>query len=183
MALVFSDIAKIPAVQKLIRGQQRLYRHFTAVHMASSMLEKKSRSFNSGRALGPDRAAGSRMASYFYGFHKDLRLKASYQASVTDPAYIDAKPKDGSLITRIVNDEFRWKQVYLLLRMVWPLLKLLRLADSHTPPMSKVRTARHVRILHLTPPSPPPGARAGSALCRARRRRSRQDACRAARDR
>ena len=185
-ALVFSDIAKIPAVQKLIRGQQRLYRHFTAVHMAPSMLEKKSKSFNSGRALGPDRAAGSRMASYFYGFHKDLRLKASYQASVTDPAYIDAKPKNGSLITRVVNDEFRWKQVYLLLLMVWPLLKLLRLADSHTPSMSKVRTARHVRILHLTPPPPPPpppGARAGSALCRARRRRSRQDACRAARDR
>ena len=138
VALVFSDIAKIPAVQILIRAQQRLYRHFTAVHIASSMLEKKSKSFNSGRALGPDRAAGSRMASYFYGFHKDLRLKASYRASVTDPAYIDAKPKNGSLITRVVNDEFRWKQVYLLLRMVWPLLKLLRLADSHTPSMSLV---------------------------------------------
>ena len=41
VALVFSDIAKIPVVQKLIRGQKRLYRHFTAVHAASSMLKRR----------------------------------------------------------------------------------------------------------------------------------------------
>ena len=85
VALVFSDVAKIPAVRKLIRRQQRLYRHFTAVRAASSMLEKKPKSFNNGgTALGPDRAAGSRMASYFYGFHEDLRLNESFRAGLRD---------------------------------------------------------------------------------------------------
>ena len=89
VSLVFSDIAQLPVVKKLIKQSQYLYRHFTSVHVAATLLAKKSAAFNHGQQLRPDRCAGTRMASFFYGFHKDLRLKASYTAAISDPAYVE----------------------------------------------------------------------------------------------
>ena len=142
MGIIFGKISKIPQVARLIADHKILRRWFCgAHHFQSGRLTIVSAQMNKGRSLTVIKAAETRMAGYFYALHRDLRLKSTYEAIVVSAPYIE-KEKNKELkndrAKPIVQNPVWFTRVYLLLRAVWPLLRLLRMGDLNCPAMGFV---------------------------------------------
>jgi hypothetical protein len=60
-------------------------------HAPYAMFMKNSSNFNNGWPIGLVLAAGTRMAGFFYGFHRLLRLKKPLKATITSVQFRDLK--------------------------------------------------------------------------------------------
>jgi hypothetical protein len=72
--------------------------------------------------------------------HRALRCRTALEATVHSVAWTDLK-RQKAFIHRAaedVKDKLFWKRIFILLRALFPLLKLLRMADSNEPNMDKV---------------------------------------------
>ena len=161
LSLVFEDIAKIKVVrvsvlcadlsfahcthyfvQLLTLQVKRLYRCFGSGsnHKPYAFFIAHSKQFNKGRAVGLLRTTETRFASFFYSMHRALRCRSALEATVHSVAWKDLK-RQKPFINRAaedVKDDMFWKRIFFLLRALYPLLKLLRMADSNKPNMDKV---------------------------------------------
>ena len=73
------------------------------------------------------------MAGFFYAMHRALRLKGALEVTVHSAGWKALKKKD-EVIKRTaedIKDKDHWQRVYVLLRSLWPVLKLLRISDSN----------------------------------------------------
>ena len=91
--------------------------------------------FNKGRHIGLLRAADTRMAGYFIALHRMLRLRSALEATVTSVDFsgkVSSSSKQDKKLrwakAFVQNNEI-WDAVFLLLRAVYPALRVLRLAD------------------------------------------------------
>ena len=100
-----------------------------------AILEIWTRKHNNGRSITPMHAAGTRLLGEMISLHKALRLKSSLQSTVLSPEYLEKEYDDDGVKDTILN-EFFWKNAYLIVRMFFPLLKLLRSVDSNIPSMA-----------------------------------------------
>ena len=98
-----------------------------------------------GRDVNLLRAAETCMAGFFYALHRMLILSPLLKAivhSVQWGGFIEsrAKKKRGTILRseKDVKSVRFWKKTYILLRAIWPQLKLLRLSDSWKPGMDKL---------------------------------------------
>ena len=142
LSLFFSDIAKIPEVKELVLKTKRMYRVFGSgsFHVPHAMFMKEAASGNNGRSINLLRAVETRMAGYFYAMHRALRLKPALEATVHSTAWKNLKRND-PIIKRAasdIKDADHWQRLYILLRALWPVLKLLRISDSNKPGMDKI---------------------------------------------
>ena len=165
LSLTFTDIAKIPAIkvstitcgndytvstianivrllQLLILKTSRIYRVFGSgsFHAPHAQFQDAVKTANKGRAANLLRAAKTRMSYFFYAMHRSLRLSNQLLATVHSAKWEALKLKK-PLVTRAVEDikdKLHWKRVYVVLRAVWPILKLLCISDSDKPGMDKV---------------------------------------------
>ena len=106
---------------------------------------------NKGRAVNLLKGAATRMAFFFYCMHRALRLKGPLQSAVHSAKFQALKLKE-AIVTRAVSDikdEQHWKRVYVVLRALWPVLKLLRLCDSQKPGMDKLYYLTHMARVAL----------------------------------
>ncbi|EJK71400.1 hypothetical protein THAOC_07167, partial [Thalassiosira oceanica] len=149
LALVFSDIGKIPAVKQksLILKLKRLYRVFGsgATHKTHALFMQRTRELNKGRAVNLLKACDGRFAGYFYSMHRALRLKHALEATVHSAQWRALKGVQ-PVVHRAAEDvkaPLFWKRVFVLLKAVFPLLKLLRLTDSNKPAMDKLYFLLH----------------------------------------
>ena len=82
------------------------------------------------------------MAGFFYAMHRALRLSPALLATVHSTKWAAfLKGNNKAVIKRAeadIKDKPFWKRVYILLRAVWPVLKLLRISDSNKPGMDKM---------------------------------------------
>ena len=120
-------------------------------HKPFAYFNQQSKLVNKGRAIGLLRACDTRFASFFYAMHRALRCRKPLESTVHSAAWSDLKrPKP--FIVRSADDVKNpvfWKQLFVLLRALFPLLKLLRLADSNEPNMDKVCFYVEQTRLHL----------------------------------
>ena len=97
-----------------------------------------------GRAIGPLRGAGTRMATWFYAMMRLLRLRTTFLACINQEKIqtlaLNAKER---LAVLDINDTVFWKAMYTLLRAVFSALRCLRYCDMNTPAMDKVYTLTH----------------------------------------
>lgn len=110
-----------------------------------------SKSYNKGRSVGLLRSAETRFASFFYAMHRALRCHRALEATVHSAQWNDLK-RVKAFITRSaddVKDATFWKRIFVLLRALIPILKLLRYADSNKPNMDKVCFCVHQALVHL----------------------------------
>ena len=86
------------------------------------------------------RAADTRMAGYFYAFHRMLRLKDPLVATINSIAFKDYEKKKKKLrdIGAVLNNNDFWIALFEVTRAVFPLLRVLRLADSSKAGMDKL---------------------------------------------
>lgn len=132
---------------------KRLYRCFGSGsnHKPYAYFINQSKQRNKGRAVGLLRACDTRFASFFYAMHRALRCRSALESTVHSVAWGDLKRLKPFIYRAAddVKDPMFWKRIFVLLRALFPLLKLLRLADSNTPNMDKVCYYVNQTRLHL----------------------------------
>jgi hypothetical protein len=140
VSLFFADLASFPPVKKLIVKYIRLYRMFGSGsrHAPYAMFMKNSTNFNNGRPIGLVRAAATRMAGFFYGFHRLLRLKQPLEATITSVQFRDLKLGKNDRVSEIIKDDIFWKRIMRIVKSVLPCLKILRLADRNKAGMDQL---------------------------------------------
>ena len=111
----------------------------------------QSRDHNKGRNVNLIRASESQFAGFFYAMHRGLRCRNALEATVHSAAWSKLQQLQPVVIQAAnnVKDGLFWKRIYILLRALFPLLKLLRLTDSNTPNMDKVYFLLHKACDHL----------------------------------
>ncbi len=107
---------------------------------------------NRGRKVGLLRGAGTRMALWFYAMMRLLRLKQALMATIHQQRFTDLQLNEtvAMAVQDIENPDF-WKCLYVILRAVFPALRLLRYCDKSKPAMEKINylsyhTCRHWNI-------------------------------------
>jgi hypothetical protein len=109
------------------------------MHGAHAQFMAQAKTFNRGREINLLRSVDTRMAGFFYALHRALRLRTALEATVANQKWhaLERKP-----IMKRAEEDIKcakyWKSSYVLLRAVFPLLKLLRLSDSNKPGMDKM---------------------------------------------
>ena len=83
--------------------------------------------------------------------HRALCCRGALEATMHSVAWKDLKRQKPSInhAAEDVKDEMFWKRIFFLLRALYPLLKLLRMADSNKPNMDKVCFYLHLTHEHL----------------------------------
>ena len=135
MSLFFSDLAKVEQINVLIKIYKKVYSVIGSgsMHGPNSAFKREAKSYNDGKQIGLVRAADTRMAGYFMAMHRMLRLRVPLVAIVNNIQW-DKWAKDGGskkkckfgiIKNAITNDDF-WIAVYTVLRVVFPILRVLR---------------------------------------------------------
>ena len=102
---------------------------------------------NGGRDIGLIRGAGTRFATWFYAMHRAVRLEGALLATVHDShfANLDIIKTNNRVMLAVhdVKSKSFWRAVYILLRCVFPALRLIRYSDSNIPAMGKLYYLSH----------------------------------------
>ena len=150
IALFFSDVADIPEMKALIGFHRVAYSYFGgAMHAPHAMLMKHSE-LHFGRRLGLLRVAGTRMAGHYYALARMYRVKNVLASTVTSSEFI--KQKRCTHFSHLLKSEKIWDVVALVLGVLFPVLFILRLADSREPGFDRlyyyVRLADKLMVKH-----------------------------------
>ena len=94
--------------------------------------------------------SGTWFATYFYAMHRSLRLRLPLKDTVNSVEWEDLTKNTVQVRAAedIENNSF-WKQIYILLRSLFPALLLLRHADSNCPGMDKLYYLTHRTTITL----------------------------------
>ena len=144
-ALFARDVCNLPAIKAVIDRYKLLYKHFGSGirHGAHAIFKKYSTEHNHGRYLGLLRATDVRFAGYFIALHRLLRNKKALMSVVTSTEFEKYKfnGQNKSLLketlVEIVQDAAFWREVETIVITMFPVLQILRLADSNKPGMDK----------------------------------------------
>ena len=82
--LFFNDVSKIPILNQMISAHKMIYNIFGSgiYHKPRSILKSKSQEFHN-RKIGIFSGNETRMAGYFMGMHRDLRMQKVLQATIS----------------------------------------------------------------------------------------------------
>ena len=91
------------------------------------------------------------MAGHLISMLRVLRLRQALQSTVTSPEFVQLNAfKD---LAKVILDEDVWVWMFLLARAVYPMMRILRLADQKTAAMDKlyyyIKQADRVAPLYL----------------------------------
>jgi hypothetical protein len=109
--------------------------HTGSMHGPYAMFQKQARTFNGGKKIGLIRAADTRMAGYFYAFHRMLRLKPALEATVASVEFQGLGLQKPVVVKAVafINDREMWNALHVVTRCLFPALRVLRLADRSEP--------------------------------------------------
>jgi hypothetical protein len=136
----------------LILKTCRLYNVFGSGvnHGIYAQIMAQSALANKGRTVNLLWGAGTQMALWFYAMVCFLRLRQPLAATIHQQKFADLNP-NGSVRAAVhdIKDNKFWKCVYLLLRDVFPALRLLCYYNKSKPAMDKIFFLSHRTILAL----------------------------------
>ena len=79
------------------------------------------------------------MAGYFMGMHRDLRMRKFLQATISSAKFLSIPTiTKFTKSVKYIHDDSSWERCYVLLKILHPCLRVLRLADSNLVGMDKV---------------------------------------------
>ena len=98
---------------------------------------------NGGRKVGLLRGAGTRGALWFYAMIRALRLRQPLTATIHQQKFVDLNLNESAkAAVRDIKDDKFWKCIHILLRAVFPALRLFRYCDKNKPAMDKIFFSR-----------------------------------------
>ena len=139
VSLFFSDLAKIPLINDVIKiYQQHLYAFFGsgARHKEHGMFIKHATNHNNGRKIGLLRASACRMGGYFIALLRMIRQKPAFESLVISPEFRELNV--GRIQVELLRNADWWRFCTLLCKTVFPALLLLRLTDNQHAAMDKL---------------------------------------------
>jgi hypothetical protein len=121
----------------------RLYNVFGsgANHGIYAQFMSQSGLSNGGRKVGLLWGAGTQMALWFYAIIQALRLRQPLTATATihQQKFVNLNLNESAkAAVRDIKDDKFWKCIYILLRAVFPALRLLHYCDKNKPSMDKI---------------------------------------------
>ena len=139
-SLVFGDIKQLAPVNYIISIYRSLYRYFSRHHVPHAMMLEESKIHNNGRAIGLIRATDVRMGGHIICLTRLLRLKPVFDSLIVSRHFLDIKEniRVKTCVIKWLKDETLWKNIFVLVRSCFPLLKLLRLCDKREPAMDRL---------------------------------------------
>ena len=89
VSLFFNDVSKIPIVNQIITAHKMIYNIFGSgiYHKPHSIFKSKSQDFHK-RNIGIFSINETRMAGYFMGIHRDLRMRKVLQSTILSAEFI-----------------------------------------------------------------------------------------------
>ena len=124
----------------MISSHKIIYNDFGSgiYHKPHSIFKSKSQEFyniNIGIFSGNE----TRMAGYFMGMHRELRMRKVLQATISSAEFISIPTNTKfTKAVKYIQDNKLWERCYVLLNILFPCLRVLCLADSHLAGMKKV---------------------------------------------
>jgi hypothetical protein len=105
---------------------------------------------NIGCSVNLLRGAGTQMALWFYAMVRLLCLRQPMAATIHQQRFVDLNLNNSvrAAVHDIKDDKF-WKCIYLLVRAVFPALRLLRYCNKNKPAMDKMFLLSHRTTLAL----------------------------------
>ena len=137
--LFFNDFPRIPIVSQMISSHKMIYNIFGSgiYHKLHSIFKYKSREFHH-RNIGIFSGNETIMAGYFMGIHRDLRIQKVLQSTIFSAEFIGI-PTNNKFDKAVsyIHDNKSWERCYVLLKILFPCLRFLLLADSDLAGMGK----------------------------------------------
>ena len=160
VSLVFGDIFQLAEPFVLNKICARTYNMFGSgsKHACYAMFQKYSKHHNNGKNIGFLRVADTRMGGKGIRMIRQLRLKDALLNTLTSADYLALKVslpsflfllyhlsnncsvvlKEDKNFTKLLQNEKLWEDMLLLMKCLYPLLVVLRLADTRTPAMDRL---------------------------------------------
>ena len=137
-SLIMKLIATIPSIAEWLKKGNEITDWFRGHHATLALLDKHVALHYPGKSIKrPFYAPDSRMAVQFLSMLRHIELCAVYQSVVTDPVYVALKLEDDNAKPRVLDDEF-WLKSFEMSKIIWPLVRLLKVTDSMAPNMLKL---------------------------------------------
>ena len=127
--------------QVLVLKACRLYNTFGsgAIHSIYAQFMAQSAIHNKGRKIGLLRGATTRFATWFYAMMRLLRMKDVLMSTVHAAQFKEVEKTDVvSSAIKDINDPKFFKAMYIVLRAVYPAIRVLRYCDKGEPCMDKL---------------------------------------------
>ena len=124
----------------MISAHKMIYNIFGSgiYHKPHSIFKSKSQDFHI-RNIGLFSGNKTRMAGYFMGMHRDLRMRKFLQATTLSAEFlIIPTTAKFTKSVKYIKDEKSWERCYVLQKILHPCLRVLCLADSNIAGMDKV---------------------------------------------
>ena len=140
VSLFFNDVSKIPIVNQIISSHKMIYNIFgyDMYHKPHSIFKSKSQEFHN-RNIGIFSGNKIRMYGYFMIMHRDLRMRKVLQATILFAEFISIHTNNKfTKAVRYIHENKSWERWYVLLKILFPCVRVLRLADINLAGMNKV---------------------------------------------
>jgi len=143
ISLFCQDLLKKTRMKMLVTIYWIIYATFGSgcKHTPYSVFKERSKQRNKGIDIGLIHSAHTRMAGYFYSFHRLIRLKWVLKDTIHSEVWRLYKcPKKGlkDRVEQIINCNEYFNAIHISVLVLYPIVKCLRLADSNKPDMNKI---------------------------------------------
>ena len=148
----FNDVFKLPELSVLVQYHNRVRNYFGSVrHAPSAMFRKHSKDHNNGISLSFIKIAETRMGGNIIALLRPLRLRDPLVATIVTAEF--RKLNCWRSFSSLAQNEGLWEYIFKVCRAFYPVMRVLRLADSKIPVMDKlyfyVRMADHMMEKYL----------------------------------
>ena len=133
VSLFLNDVSKISILDQMISDHRIIYNIFGSgiYHNPCSIFKSKYQEFHN-RNIGLFSGNETRMDGYFMGMHREFRMRKVLQATILSAEFISIPNNNKyTKAVRYINDNKSWERCYLLLKIIFPCLRVLHLADSN----------------------------------------------------
>ena len=118
----------------MISDHKMIYNIFSygIYHKPHSIFKSRSQYFHK-RNIGLFSGNKTRMAGYFIGMHRDLRMRKVLQDTISYAEFLSIPTTTKfTKAVKYINDDKSWERCYVLLKILHPCLRVLRLEDINT---------------------------------------------------
>ena len=140
VSLFFNDVSKIPVTNQMIKAHKAIYNLFGSgiYHKHHSIFKPKSYEFHN-RNIGLFSGNGTITARHLIGIHRYLRTRKALLVTVYSDEFntISLNSKLSKVVSYI-QDNKACERIYVLLKILFPCIRVLCLADSNNAGMDKV---------------------------------------------
>ena len=139
-SLLFNDVYKIPSVNQMITSHKAMYNLFVSgtYHKPHSIFKSKSYEFHHMK-IGLFSGNDTRMADYFIWMHRSFSMRKVLLATFSSAEFNTMLLKlEISKVVSYIQDNKYWEGIYVILKILFPLIFFIRLADSNKVWMDKI---------------------------------------------